>query len=620
MNEIPTLVFLHGVGDGDPSDNWKAALEGALYGQGYPGLESVNVIAPKYAHLLKAAPKGAKFPPAQPKKVREDSKAMRRAFERRLAALEFRLGAFDSGHELGVPGVVLDIAKALPQLAQVKNYLSDDEIRASVLSTIIEELPTSGRVLIIGHSLGSVIGADLLRYLPLNVDIAGFVTIGSPLGHAGLEVDGLRAGLKEAPSHLQWWVNFWNPRDPVSAFRGLSSSFPWMLDYQVGATAFPMSHYAVTYLAEPVVAESIGYGLFGAKTKDVVIHGISDTEKLNAFELQALIGLRYAHLLKDNLEGDTLERFTGALAQVQGNLVQQLRHARTEQGDPSLPAVIARLDVDLSALAVVPPIPKPITGCEKEDSCGSLIALLVVNVMAPFEIKVSEKSRKAAMRDLTAEMGLGGKFGVQVAESVQSAQSALRGNNPASLVKWGAVAFGAVALAVASGGLAIAAAPGLAGAAAITSALASFGPGGMVGGLVTAGALASAGGGSVAVGLSGPGTSAANLENALVIQLAAAMLRKDSELPEDQSIWLGLAESERRISRDVQRLDEYSDRDASNVAELKTKLKTVRRAIEALRKIGLEPGHAPETEKMLAPAVSRAQMLLGQARREITAN
>lgn len=52
MSENPVLLFLHGVGDGDREDVWRAQLAETLVGLGYPDLENVRVVAPKYAHAL----------------------------------------------------------------------------------------------------------------------------------------------------------------------------------------------------------------------------------------------------------------------------------------------------------------------------------------------------------------------------------------------------------------------------------------------------------------------------------------------------------------------------------------------------------------------------------------
>ncbi len=48
MANAPILLFLHGVGDGDPDGAWQAALETSLARLGYPDLTGVRVIAPKY--------------------------------------------------------------------------------------------------------------------------------------------------------------------------------------------------------------------------------------------------------------------------------------------------------------------------------------------------------------------------------------------------------------------------------------------------------------------------------------------------------------------------------------------------------------------------------------------
>ncbi len=73
-------------------------------------------------------------------------------------------------------------------------------------------------------------------------------------------------------------------------------------------------------------------------------------------------------------------------------------------------------------------------------------------------------------------MGLGTQYARDIIAAVDVARKTLSGDGT-NWVKWAAMGMGAVALVVATGGLALSAAPGVAGAAAITSALAAFGPG-----------------------------------------------------------------------------------------------------------------------------------------------
>ena len=59
----PVLVFLHGVGTGDPAGEWKRALSASLSRVGYPDLESAHVIAPRYAGALKFDEEELPLPP-----------------------------------------------------------------------------------------------------------------------------------------------------------------------------------------------------------------------------------------------------------------------------------------------------------------------------------------------------------------------------------------------------------------------------------------------------------------------------------------------------------------------------------------------------------------------------
>ena len=141
-----------------------------------------------------------------------------------MGAVEFRLGPSDRGNgQLGGDAVV-NVAVGLPLVfAQANNYLKTPQIRAQVLNHILSALPSSGKLIIVGHSLGSVIAADLLRHLPAWLEVAGMVTIGSPLANRNFDVDRLRETLREPPTNVAWWMNFWNPNDPVAARRGVSS-------------------------------------------------------------------------------------------------------------------------------------------------------------------------------------------------------------------------------------------------------------------------------------------------------------------------------------------------------------------------------------------------------------
>jgi len=587
----PTLLFLHGVGDGDKDDNWKSTLSASLEKLGYPALGAAQVIAPKYAHALIGWDAKETLPEVTLKSpTRDAARQNRRAFESRMGAIESRLGRHLRGDGILGLDAAVGAMTGVPFFKQARNYLSNPQIRAQVLNRIIGTLPSEGAIVIVGHSLGSVIAADLLRRLPVGLDVVGMVTIGSPLANGAFDVDKLKETLREPPTNLSWWVNFWNTSDPVAAHRGLSSVLPWMVDFKIETTKDPsQGHLAKQYLGSEAVAAAIGFALFGSTSTEVsrVERGIEMA--LDPAESIALMALRYAHLMRRQLKGDELDRFTGALRRVQSELVHDVV-ARNKAEKRPIPGDVTRLEVDLSNPTTALVEPHPSRYLTREEAVVLLTVLAAENVIRPFEIDLPREKWLEAMKELCAEMGLGSQYGVDVFEAAKRARTQLTPGRGVNWIKWGTISVGAAALVVATGGLALAAAPGLAGAAAIASALATFGPGGMIGGLLTAGTLVSAGGGGIAYGLAGQGTTAETLEAVVERRLAATILRQKQGLDPDPAVWTVLTEIEREVRRQHERMDEFSDDSAPMITDLKRKIMTVELALRYLTENGLEPG------------------------------
>lgn len=589
MSNEPILLFLHGVGDGDPDDGWKMRLTETLVDLGYPKLDTVEVITPKYAHSLRGSDDNDPLPPLTIKQPqREVAKKNRRDFERRIGAVEYRLGRHDRGNGRAGADAVVNLAVGLPPFRQADNYLNNPQIRAQVLNRILKSLPDSGRLVVVGHSLGSVIAADLVRRLPVGLEVAGMVTIGSPLANGNFEVDKLRETLREPPTNLAWWVNFWNVHDPVAAHRGVSSVFPWMIDCRIQTSLSHRVHDAEEYLTDESVATAIGFALFGSRSKELAGTDSGLDIPMDSAERLALLALRYAHLMRMRLEGDQKDRFAGALRHVQAAVVDDIRRRNDAEHRP-MPSEVACLAFDLSDPHSAAPEPLPSSHMTRDEAVIPLTILAAENVIRPFEISISREKWQESMKELTAEMGLGSQFGADVFTAAKHAQEALAGGFGMNWIKWGALGAGAAALVVATGGLVLAAGAGLAGAAVITSALAAFGPGGMMGGLITAGALATAGGGGIAFSLASPGTTADTVAAVFERQLAAAILRQRNNLDQDPSFWRILVETEIEVRRQYERLDEFSDESAQSLKELKRKIEAIERALEYLRNNGLEP-------------------------------
>ncbi|MEA5153487.1 hypothetical protein [Raineyella sp.] len=592
MSDKPILLFLHGVGSGDQEDTWRDALTGALTGLGYPGLDGVTVVAPKYPHALRGVDDNDPLPGLTVKApTGEAARRNRRDFEHREGAIEVFLGRHDRGTGWVGGDAVVQAALEVPFFVQMKNYRDRPSVRAYVLRRILTRLPSAGRLVIVGHSLGSVIAADLVRRLPPDIEVVGLVTIGSPLANTNLHVEGLRATLKEPPANLGWWVNFWSAADPVTTHRGVSSIFPWMIDCRVHTTHDPQVHDAVRYLANESVAAAIGRALHGSLSKELAPVDTGVDIPLDYAETLALMALRFAYLTQTKLKDrDVQERYADALRQVQARTADLVRERNAREGRP-MPAAVAGLALDLSDPRSVAAEPSRIHHLSKDEAVVPLTSIAAANVIRPVEITVPPEARREALEDLTVEMGLGRQFGIDVFTAAEDARKALAGSDT-HWVRWVALSIGAAALVAATGGLALAAAPGVAGAAAITSALAAFGPGGMIGGLLTAGALATAGGGGIAVGLANAATSAETVEAIVSTQLTAAIVRKRQGLEQDPTTVRNLLATGIELRRERARLEPLSDESAPTLKELKRKLETIDRALACLSQEGLQPADA----------------------------
>ena len=255
------------------------------------------------------------------------------------------------------------------------------------------------------------------------------------------------------------------------------------------------------------------------------------------------------------------------------------------EGRP-VPGALADLhtsDVITSGLAVSP---RPSAFPSREDATELFTVLALQNPLFPYEIEVKDSIRVSAMRELAREMQLHPQLGEDALDAVEEASKVLAGKS--WLMKWGLVGAGALAV-FASGGLLLPAAPGVVGAAAVTSALASFGPGGMIGGLLTAGALVSAGSGTITAGVMSAGSTADEVEGLIHGQLSRLILREKCGLDSDENVWNMWVESERELIRHQRRLERFSDNNSIGLKETEKKLSTLRKAIRYADQHGLSP-------------------------------
>lgn len=102
-----------------------------------------------------------------------------------------------------------------------------DELRQRLKDAIL--MNTDKRIMVIAHSMGSIIAYDVLRALgreSRSLAIDHFVTIGSPLGLPHVKYKIYQENdLVRTPSVVNRWTNFADRRDPVAADVQLASDY-----------------------------------------------------------------------------------------------------------------------------------------------------------------------------------------------------------------------------------------------------------------------------------------------------------------------------------------------------------------------------------------------------------
>jgi hypothetical protein len=108
-------------------------------------------------------------------------------------------------------------------LEDVELYFTDETRRRAAIDRVVEAVNAAGGdVILLGHSLGSVVVYDALSEHP-DLPAPGLITLGSPLG---LPTVRRRLQTRRFPSGVARWVNVYDPRDFVTGREPLQEHFP----------------------------------------------------------------------------------------------------------------------------------------------------------------------------------------------------------------------------------------------------------------------------------------------------------------------------------------------------------------------------------------------------------
>lgn len=234
------VLFVHGRAQGGKSETtllseWRKALDAGLASAGVALDADLDFDMPFYGDLLDDFVKRADLP--SPTDIVQMGGGADPGFEQfvQSALLEMSVAGGvadaeiqrempDGPQEMGpqnwewVQAIVKVIDQKWPSfsggtierfLKDVYLYLDKPIVRKAV-DAVVEEKLTSSRTLVVGHSLGSVVAYNVLRRS--QIDIAGFVTIGSPLG---IKAVSGQLGLPANPAGSRWF-NAYDERDIVA--------------------------------------------------------------------------------------------------------------------------------------------------------------------------------------------------------------------------------------------------------------------------------------------------------------------------------------------------------------------------------------------------------------------
>lgn len=475
----------------------------------------------------------------------------------------------------------------------VERYLKDTGRREKIRQVILDQIPSSGRCVLIGHSLGSVVTIDLLPHLPPELSVELLLTIGSP-GRIPLVERELSRTAETFPyERIRSWVNFYDANDVVTGACGLAeqlardpSVFEGLAhDHQVENGGVKASHDADRYLAHLWVGELVGRRL---GTADSAVPGLPDDPVILAawFEASA-----HAHIRRELIRKRREQRLGSSL------------EAGMRLADAHL-TVTANRDLGLSPRArlvdAVDDLAEALAKCLEDSELGKTagldlqMQLFGAPPFADWGLKVGKSLMRPVVVETSERFDWPAQRITNILEALEKARTCQKKKDsglPNELVVGGAVVLLA---AMATGGAALIAAPGVAGAAAgsagaaaISSSLASLG--GVVGGGMAAGLSVSIGSGAVG-GAAISALALRSLESARVVgevvksHALALVHRWEGRIGEHDRILHELrvlrddAERQLRIRRSVVRGDD----DAPAVREWKAKRDALRAAVKGL--------------------------------------
>ena len=117
------------------------------------------------------------------------------------------------------------LRQAIPD---VFDYLDEPKMRRLANGIVTDTCVENRAAVLVGFSMGTVVGYDVLRTAPNGFPVSSFVTCGSPIGMEPIRKRLLENGGTPFPAQAKVWLNIWNEDDVATGIHGseLAKLFP----------------------------------------------------------------------------------------------------------------------------------------------------------------------------------------------------------------------------------------------------------------------------------------------------------------------------------------------------------------------------------------------------------
>jgi len=513
MTHARDVVFLHGASGPEDEAAWLGPLNLRLAQMGHSRFDPSHdrITSPAYLEELRLGGPGPEPARTWTKGDESDHQRSRLGYLQRQDELSREARSWErvgAGRvvswlpdDLADDGWVTRVGIRFVHAARL--YQRDPDCRWAAQRAVLDQLPRSGSIILVAHSLGSVIAVDLLTKLHPNLTVDLLLTIGSPLAIKRLG----DPGLAEFPyDRVGGWVNLYDPGDIVTVGCGVGRRFPAACDITVETG---QSHSAAAYLSNPAAAAVIGHHAFGGQAD---IRPASIQRRLHPAWQPLLLSFAYSNQLSScarSQEWMFKARVDSARALLAKRVVADV-HAKRQhllEGNglrlDDSPVGEGRFPNEQDLLHHAADL---VRDTWTDEALLSLaVGLEMSPPLHPFDVKISEQHRHLALlntlKRVRARHGevSAQEFADAVRDGVKAGENAVKESG----FPWGTVLItgGLLLLSLTGVGLAVAAPAGLAGAAVITGTLSAFGPGGLIGGLITIATLTGVGAAATGIGV-----------------------------------------------------------------------------------------------------------------------